>query len=230
MVTAASLQLGLEVIYGDTDSIMIDSGTQDLKQAQEMAQSVKAEVNKYYRLLEIDIDGIFKTMLLLKKKKCVPLTPGFSSSSFSSSSSFFFSSSSSSSSSSPLSSSLGTSNLHAMIEGHLSYILMLIALQVQYMWRPCPDNEHSNINNDLVAVITLTDGAFLSSTRDFFLLNNNTLRGCDHCGRPVVDLCEPEGLRYASLSNIKGVVSGLPISSMTPPPPLPHSSMNLSCA
>ena len=62
MVTTASLQLGLEVIYGDTDSIMIDSGTQDLQQAQEMAQSVKAEVNKYYRLLEIDIDGIFKTM------------------------------------------------------------------------------------------------------------------------------------------------------------------------
>ena len=30
---------------------------------------VKSEVNKLYRLLEIDIDGIFKSMLLLKKKK-----------------------------------------------------------------------------------------------------------------------------------------------------------------
>lgn len=30
---------------------------------------VKGEVNKLYRLLEIDIDGIFKSMLLLKKKK-----------------------------------------------------------------------------------------------------------------------------------------------------------------
>jgi len=30
---------------------------------------VKNEVNKLYRLLEIDIDGIFKSMLLLKKKK-----------------------------------------------------------------------------------------------------------------------------------------------------------------
>ena len=30
---------------------------------------VKNEVNKLYKLLEIDIDGVFKTMLLLKKKK-----------------------------------------------------------------------------------------------------------------------------------------------------------------
>ena len=32
---------------------------------------MKNEVNKLYRLLEIDIDGIFKSMLLLKKKKWV---------------------------------------------------------------------------------------------------------------------------------------------------------------
>lgn len=62
-------KLGLDVIYGDTDSIMIDSGTQDLKEADLLAQKVKQEVNKLYRLLEIDIDGIFKCMLLLKKKK-----------------------------------------------------------------------------------------------------------------------------------------------------------------
>ena len=30
---------------------------------------VKNEVNKLYKLLEIDIDGVFKSMLLLKKKK-----------------------------------------------------------------------------------------------------------------------------------------------------------------
>ena len=48
---------------------MIDSGTNDLATAREIAQHVQAEVNKYYRLLEIGIDGIFKTMLLLKKKK-----------------------------------------------------------------------------------------------------------------------------------------------------------------
>ena len=35
---------------------------------------VKAEVNKLYRLLEIDIDGVFQSMLLLKKKKYAALS------------------------------------------------------------------------------------------------------------------------------------------------------------
>lgn len=34
---------------------------------------VKAEVNKHYKLLEIDIDGVFKALLLLKKKKYAAL-------------------------------------------------------------------------------------------------------------------------------------------------------------
>lgn len=63
------LQLGLDVIYGDTDSIMIDSNTRVLEEAEKIAQKVKVEVNKLYRLLEIDVDGIFKSMLLLRKKK-----------------------------------------------------------------------------------------------------------------------------------------------------------------
>ena len=57
------------MIYGDTDSIMIDSNTRVLEEAEKIAQKVKVEVNKLYRLLEIDIDGIFKSMLLLRKKK-----------------------------------------------------------------------------------------------------------------------------------------------------------------
>ena len=48
---------------------MIDSNTKDLKEAEKIAQRVKTEVNKLYRLLEIDIDGIYKSMLLLRKKK-----------------------------------------------------------------------------------------------------------------------------------------------------------------
>ena len=48
---------------------MIDSNTRDLAEAERIAQQVKVEVNKLYRLLEIDVDGIFKSMLLLKKKK-----------------------------------------------------------------------------------------------------------------------------------------------------------------
>lgn len=35
---------------------------------------IKNEVNKLYKLLEIDIDGIFKSLLLLKKKKYAALS------------------------------------------------------------------------------------------------------------------------------------------------------------
>lgn len=48
---------------------MIDSGTKDLDTAEKLANDIKLEVNKLYRLLEIDVDGIFKCLLLLKKKK-----------------------------------------------------------------------------------------------------------------------------------------------------------------
>lgn len=61
--------MNLDVIYGDTDSIMINSNTRDLKEAEKIAQRVKSEVNKLYQLLEIDVDGIYKAMLLLRKKK-----------------------------------------------------------------------------------------------------------------------------------------------------------------
>ena len=48
---------------------MISGKSGDIKEVEKIAQRVKAEVNKSYRLLEIDIDGIFKSMLLLRKKK-----------------------------------------------------------------------------------------------------------------------------------------------------------------
>ena len=35
---------------------------------------VKSEVNKLYKLLELDIDGVYKYMLLIKKKKYAALT------------------------------------------------------------------------------------------------------------------------------------------------------------
>ncbi|KAM6564315.1 hypothetical protein CsatB_024313 [Cannabis sativa] len=61
--------LNLEVIYGDTDSIMIYSGLDDIAKARPIAGKVIQEVNKKYRCLEIDLDGLYKRMLLLKKKK-----------------------------------------------------------------------------------------------------------------------------------------------------------------
>lgn len=63
----------LEVIYGDTDSIMVHSNTEDLGAARKMADALKREVNKHYRCMEIDIDGVMQSMLLLKKKKYAAL-------------------------------------------------------------------------------------------------------------------------------------------------------------
>ncbi|KAK0061049.1 DNA polymerase alpha catalytic subunit [Biomphalaria pfeifferi] len=66
--------LNLDVIYGDTDSIMINTNITDFDQVYKIGNKVKNEVNKLYRLLEIDIDGVFKSMLLLKKKKYAALS------------------------------------------------------------------------------------------------------------------------------------------------------------
>lgn len=66
-------KMGLDVIYGDTDSIMINTNCRDLTQVTKLGNKVKAEINRYYKQLEIDIDGIFKSMLLLKKKKYAAL-------------------------------------------------------------------------------------------------------------------------------------------------------------
>ena len=68
-VDQATNQLGLDIIYGDTDSVMINTNSTDLAVVKEMGNMVKKEVNKLYKSLELDVDGIFKSMLLLKKKK-----------------------------------------------------------------------------------------------------------------------------------------------------------------
>ncbi|XP_023153552.2 DNA polymerase alpha catalytic subunit isoform X2 [Amphiprion ocellaris] len=66
-------KMNLEVIYGDTDSIMINTNSKSLEEVFKLGNKVKAEVNKLYKLLEIDIDGVFKSLLLLKKKKYAAL-------------------------------------------------------------------------------------------------------------------------------------------------------------
>ena len=66
-------KLGFSVIYGDTDSIMINSGTTKVADAIAMGKKLKQEVNVLFKLLEIEIDGIYKSMLLLKKKKYAAL-------------------------------------------------------------------------------------------------------------------------------------------------------------
>ncbi len=62
-------KMNFEVIYGDTDSIMINSNCVDYDQVMRIGQQIKQAVNKVYKEVELDIDGVFKCMLLLKKKK-----------------------------------------------------------------------------------------------------------------------------------------------------------------
>ena len=63
----AEKELGLEVIYGDTDSIMINTRTDDLAVVKDLGLKVKKAVNKRYRLLELELDGIFKTMCVSQR-------------------------------------------------------------------------------------------------------------------------------------------------------------------
>ncbi|EER12860.1 DNA polymerase delta catalytic subunit, putative [Perkinsus marinus ATCC 50983] len=62
-------QLRLDVVYGDTDSIFVHTGTEAFDQAMRIGAQIMAEINKRYKKLELDVDGVFKRLLLLKKKK-----------------------------------------------------------------------------------------------------------------------------------------------------------------
>ncbi|KAJ3337924.1 DNA-directed DNA polymerase alpha catalytic subunit pol1 [Gonapodya sp. JEL0774] len=66
-------QQKLEVIYGDTDSIFLNTNTDDIKEVRRMGAEFKKVVNQRYRLLEIEMDGMLRRMLLLKKKKYAAL-------------------------------------------------------------------------------------------------------------------------------------------------------------
>ncbi|KAJ1512226.1 DNA polymerase alpha catalytic subunit [Coelomomyces lativittatus] len=66
-------QNGMNVIYGDTDSIMIHTGTLELHQVKQIGRNLQDLVNKKYKHLEIEMDGFFERMLLLKKKKYAAL-------------------------------------------------------------------------------------------------------------------------------------------------------------
>jgi DNA polymerase alpha subunit A len=59
----------LRVIYGDTDSVMINTNSDNISDALKVGEEFKESVNKRYRLLEIDIDHIFRRLLLHAKKK-----------------------------------------------------------------------------------------------------------------------------------------------------------------
>lgn len=60
---------GLKVIYGDTDSVMINTSVDSYTEAIKIGNDFKHQVNERYKLLEIDTDNVFKRMLLHAKKK-----------------------------------------------------------------------------------------------------------------------------------------------------------------
>lgn len=65
-------ELGYDVVYGDTDSLMINSREKSLGEALKKGVDLKRAINSQYRskgILEIDVDGVFRSLLLLKKKK-----------------------------------------------------------------------------------------------------------------------------------------------------------------
>ncbi|KAF3930760.1 hypothetical protein ABW20_dc0100396 [Dactylellina cionopaga] len=68
---AESLQL--RVIYGDTDSVMINTNVDNYANAIKIGNDFKKAVNERYRLLEIDIDNVFQRLLLHSKKKYAAL-------------------------------------------------------------------------------------------------------------------------------------------------------------
>merc|ERR1740121_401708 len=68
-IAVVQQELTLDVVYGDTDSVFVNTKTQDFDQAMQAAEQIKRSVNKKYKRLEIEIDGIFATVMLLKKKK-----------------------------------------------------------------------------------------------------------------------------------------------------------------
>ena len=59
----------LKVIYGDTDSVMVNTNVDNIADALKIGNDFKRSVNERYELLEIDIDNIFRRLLLHAKKK-----------------------------------------------------------------------------------------------------------------------------------------------------------------
>ena len=77
-VDLARQKCELDVIYGDTDSIMVNTKTTDLSQAKALGAKLIRFVNREYRKLVLEEDYVFRSMLLLKKKKyaAMKVVPG----------------------------------------------------------------------------------------------------------------------------------------------------------
>lgn len=61
------------VVYGDTDSVMIDSGTADVSEALRIAEDICSKVSTGFTNLKLGVEGVFLKMLLVQKKRYVVL-------------------------------------------------------------------------------------------------------------------------------------------------------------
>ena len=67
-------KFGYEVVYGDTDSIMIKIKTQDIENAYENGRTIESLVNSELSgIVQMKIEKVFKTLLILSKKRYVGL-------------------------------------------------------------------------------------------------------------------------------------------------------------
>ncbi|KAL2720429.1 DNA polymerase alpha catalytic subunit-like [Vespula squamosa] len=62
-----------EIIYGDTDSMMIKTNLLEYNEVISIGNKIKREVNKSYRNIVLDIDSVFQYLLLFQKKKYAAL-------------------------------------------------------------------------------------------------------------------------------------------------------------
>jgi len=70
----AVCQRSRQVVYGDTDSVFVNSNVTTYPEALKIANEFKKLVNERYKLLEIDLDAVFERILLLNKKKYAAVT------------------------------------------------------------------------------------------------------------------------------------------------------------
>lgn len=64
-----TLDCPIRVIYGDTDSIMVSTGLLNIPRAKKVAAEILKAVNKRYKHMALELDGIFRNIILLQKKK-----------------------------------------------------------------------------------------------------------------------------------------------------------------
>lgn len=71
--TDIETKLGYQIIYGDTDSVMVLTQFTDFSKAMKVGNEIIQFINKNHKNLQLGIDALFRKMLLLEKKKYVAL-------------------------------------------------------------------------------------------------------------------------------------------------------------